>query len=310
MGYRSAAFYRKLDGYTNGYWLPGSHEFTSTCNYSYSTWSKGSAQEFSYIDGTTDNLSVKNVFSLFTYSFYRLGLEPEKVEKYIPDYWDAIEPIKGEYLNYLEYIPIEEEEKEPIVPTEEEEEEIPIQEEEIEEEEEIPNEAPKTRTPVQIPQSVEPIPEAPVAAVTTTLVESVPVENSTPILEAVQDEPVVEIDTAPIPLSTPETSYWALINLICSIIVTIEAIILFIFFFIKRKVKKDKENTSIILTKSFVKRLVSIFIAVISFILFFLTEDMTLPMRYVDKYTILMILLIILQTAIMAFWKRNKSEKN
>ena len=309
MGYRSAAFYRKLDGYTNGYWLPGSHEFASTCNYSYSTWNKGSAQEFSYIDGATDRHGVKNVFSLFTYTFYRLGVEPEKIEKYIPDYWDAIEPIKGEYLNYLEYIPIEEEkEEEPIIPTEEVKPEEPIQEEE--EKEEIPNEAPKTRTPVQTPQSVEPIPEAPAAAVTTTLVESVPVENSTPILEATPDEPIIEIDVTPVPLSTPETSYWALVNLICSIIVAIEAIILFIFFFIKRKVKEDKENTSIILTKSFVKRLVSIFIAVISFILFFLTEDMTLPMRYVDKYTILMILLIILQTAIMAFWKRNKSEKN
>lgn len=126
MGYRSAAFYRKMPGFTNGYWMPDYNEFISTAEYSYSTWYKGAAQEFSYIDGTTDNQDIKNVLSLYTYSFVRTGAEPEHVDKYIPDYWEnnvtveyeqpiyketyipnykeIITPIKGAYLNTLTYL--------------------------------------------------------------------------------------------------------------------------------------------------------------------------------------------------------------
>ena len=43
MGYRSAAFYRYMDGYTNGYWIPDYSIFMSTAVDSVPTWYKGAA---------------------------------------------------------------------------------------------------------------------------------------------------------------------------------------------------------------------------------------------------------------------------
>jgi len=117
MGYRSAAFYRYMDGYTNGYWVPNYSIFMSTAVYSDFIWYKGVAQEFSYVDGTTDKQPIKNALSLYTYSFQRTGEEPEKVEEYVPDYWDTNIPIEYEEPNYQEYIPNYITENNPETPT-------------------------------------------------------------------------------------------------------------------------------------------------------------------------------------------------
>lgn len=105
MGYRSAAFYRYMEGYTNGYWMPDYTIFMSSAMDSQSIWYKGVAQEFSYANGTTDNQEIKNALSLYTYSFYRLGDEPTKVEEYVPDYWETNIPIEYEQPNYITYAP-------------------------------------------------------------------------------------------------------------------------------------------------------------------------------------------------------------
>ena len=105
MGYRSAAFYRYMEGYTNGYWMPDYTIFMSTAVDSESIWYKGVAQEFSYANGTTDNQEIKNALSLYTYSFCRLGDEPTKVEEYIPDYWNTDIPVEYETPNYVTYVP-------------------------------------------------------------------------------------------------------------------------------------------------------------------------------------------------------------
>ena len=117
MGYRSAAFYRYMDGYTNGYWIPDYSIFMSTAVDSMPTWYKGAAQEFSYRDGTTDGAPIKNVFSLYAYSFHRTGEEPVKVEKYIPDYWNTDINIEYEKPIYQEYNPNYITKNNPIQPT-------------------------------------------------------------------------------------------------------------------------------------------------------------------------------------------------
>ncbi|MBR0462592.1 MAG: hypothetical protein IJJ00_07765 [Erysipelotrichaceae bacterium] len=112
MGYKSAAFYKWFEGYTNGYWMPSGTVFTSNAAYSYSDWYKGVAQNVSYAYGTTDRREAADVFSLYTYDFYRLGAEPQKVEKYTPEYKELpTEPEKLEKMDLLEI-----EEKEDIVP--------------------------------------------------------------------------------------------------------------------------------------------------------------------------------------------------
>lgn len=97
MGYRSSAFYKKLEGYTNGYWLPLWAENYATAAWSYETWYKGSAHEISYIDGTTDRRDPTDVLNIYTYQFRRQGVEPELYEAQLqelpqePTYMEPVE---------------------------------------------------------------------------------------------------------------------------------------------------------------------------------------------------------------------------
>ena len=50
-------------------------------------------------------------------------------------------------------------------------------------------------------------------------------------------------------------------------------------------------------------RILALIVAIISIIVFFLTEDMRLPMEWVDEYTIWMVILFIIEI-ILAFLSR------
>jgi LPXTG-motif cell wall-anchored protein len=114
MGYSSMRFYRYMPGYINGTWI-GSPEFASTCKNV--TWSP-QGQTFSYDQGTTDRKPIKNVFNMYTYSFYRKGAElvvGEKPDAYVPEYMEDAE--KGELLAHLDAMDLIEE-PEPDTPVE------------------------------------------------------------------------------------------------------------------------------------------------------------------------------------------------
>ena len=89
--YGGSVFRRLIEGYTNGYWIPTNEFGSNAVNYEFS-WQNGPANTVSYDEGTTDNKAPVNIFSLFIYSFLRLGPEPEKVEEYVPDYWEMPSP--------------------------------------------------------------------------------------------------------------------------------------------------------------------------------------------------------------------------
>jgi len=92
-----ALFRRCLEGYTNGYWI-STQEFTSTSKNIVDNWDEnGPSTIVSYDAGTTDRQPIKNILNVFVYNFLRYGAEPEKVTKYIPDFWnypDAIVYLK------------------------------------------------------------------------------------------------------------------------------------------------------------------------------------------------------------------------
>lgn len=113
MGYRSAAFYRKMEGYYNGYWMPASQEFASLCNNTESIWDAGSAQMFSYNMGARYG-NMANVFSLYTYEFVRLGEEPVAPVPYSPEYLES--PAKPVYVDFMELV--QDTPEEPVVPDE------------------------------------------------------------------------------------------------------------------------------------------------------------------------------------------------
>lgn len=282
-------FFRDIEGYTQGYWMPGGSMMASTATVDEYGWFPGGetytvqyAEETAYSNysfngqliteeittRTTDRQEPKNIFALFTYLFTRLAPEPEKQE--LPE-----EPTKGEYLNKLEHLDLLEILTPDIPPTP------------------IPN---PIVEPTSIPTpTVEPDKEPEVIVPIKTKTTNQPViiastDTSTTI--NTENSPTI-ITSAPTPKAEPKGS-WALINLIATILSCIcAAALLFV-----RKNKKDDEPTDeekkdmrgMVGTK-----LAAILIGIISAIIFIFTEDMTLPMVYTDKWTFLMILLLIVE---------------
>ena len=84
---------------------------------------------------------------------------------------------------------------------------------------------------------------------------------------------------------------WALINLFATIITTLLSLIVVINYF------KNKEE-DVTLKKKGLLRVVTVGISIVSIILFIITENLTLPMVLVDKYTIFMLAILVLQIVI------------
>ena len=64
------------------------------------------------------------------------------------------------------------------------------------------------------------------------------------------------------------------------------------------------------LKKKGIMRLISLPVAVISVIAFCLTEDITLPTGFVDRWTLLMAVIAIVQTVVVAFSRKKGEEEN
>ena len=126
------------------------------------------------------------------------------------------------------------------------------------------------------------------------------------------------IEEPEVPLARPGA--WALINLICSILTCITGLGMGITYLRKHDEAIDEEEEEI--RRAYVgddeeeeevnKRKASKFTGIIpavgSVILFCLTEDMRLPMRLVDKWTIWMVL-ILLVNLLLAYLTRNRNNE-
>lgn len=272
-------FFRAIEGYTQGYWMPGGSMMESTATVDEYGWSPGGetytvqyAEETAYSNylyngqpmveeitvRTTDKQEPKNIFALFTYLFARLGDEPERQE--LPE-----KPIKGEYLNKLNHLNL-----------------LPEPEDDLENSDEY-NTPDKPNNPKK-PNTTTPI--------TYTTNQSIIIANSNTPTTTITNPPTT-ITPAPTPKTTPQGS-WALINLIATILSCICAVAL---LFVRKDKEEDeptdeekKDMRGMVGTK-----LAAILIGIISAIIFIFTEDMTLPMVLTDKWTILMILLLIVE---------------
>ncbi len=100
---------------------------------------------------------------------------------------------------------------------------------------------------------------------------------------------------------TPESgAAWALLNLILTNVVVIASIyMLFRHFKDKEDDEENKEKgNERKLEKKGRYRIISIVVAIISIITFILTEDMTLPMIIVDRWTPLMVVYALVQSLV------------
>lgn len=105
------------------------------------------------------------------------------------------------------------------------------------------------------------------------------------------------------------TGSWALINLISMILTIILAILMFI-----RKQNKDKEDEDKQDVIEYKRRrwipVCGVIVSIVSLIVFVLTEDMTLKMAYVDRYTIGMIVLLVINVVLFILGRTWKEKDN
>ena len=135
--------------------------------------------------------------------------------------------------------------------------------------------------------------------------------NNTPH-KANTTAPVISISDDKVPKIIIPRDKWALINLISTILSCLIAIILLL---VRRKTNKEtkeqteeekKDKRGMLGTKT-----TSILVGIISIITFIFTEDMTQPMVYTDKWTILMILLLIIEIInIFVIRQQSKGEED
>ena len=128
-----------------------------------------------------------------------------------------------------------------------------------------------------------------------------------------------EEDIADEPTPLDMGGAWALVNLILTILTVLGSILLLIGYIGKKQKEREDENGNVILnaegeaeTDDIKKkggwRLASIIPAVAAVIAFILTENMRLPMVLVDKWTLLMVVIALVQLLVAYFSKKKTQE--
>lgn len=109
------------------------------------------------------------------------------------------------------------------------------------------------------------------------------------------------IEDSVVPLAKGEGS-WALVNLICSLMTVLLGLLL-----ILSKRTKEEDETEEVQKRGMLTRVFSVGIAALSILVFFLTEDVSLPMVMVDDWTLLMVLIALVQGVVLVVGRRWKS---
>ena len=181
---------------------------------------------------------------------------------------------------------------------------------------------------VEEPTIVEPAPVAEEPAVVPApVVEYTPApsqpayEEPAAVEEVVIEEPIVEIEEVEVPMAavteeiadveaplTEARASWALANLLAAIATVIATLAMYVTYFKKQENDEEDENEGREEnSERKTSKLFSIIPAAVSVILFILTEDMRNPMVLFDKWTLLM-MVIMIGNLVVAYLTRNKKE--
>ena len=104
------------------------------------------------------------------------------------------------------------------------------------------------------------------------------------------------------PMAAPEERYWALLNLILSILTVIFGLIFVLH-------GKDDDLEVEDKRKANIAKIIAALVAIASVIVFIFTEDMTATMTWIDKWTILMAIILIGEF-IIDYYIHKKSQNN
>lgn len=168
--------------------------------------------------------------------------------------------------------------------------------------------ATETPTPIEtIPPGTTPVEDLPVTIEEINPV--VPIVVPQPQQPVIQEPEIIVEDQTPATIAPTETitpdetplantRSWALINLIA----TIGTSLIALFYVFKNKKDEDKKKHTI-------SKIFSIIIAVIAIILFILTEDITTRMVLIDKWTVAMVVIALVQLVFVYVAAKEKYEK-
>jgi len=126
-----------------------------------------------------------------------------------------------------------------------------------------------------------------------------------PAAAPIVDTPVPTTIDEPAPPKAVN-AYWALINLLCAIATALLSLIMLIRYFGKRKDEEEltdpatgeRVTRDVEEQRGGLARIASLIPAIGGIIAFLLTEDMSLPMAMVDKWTVLMIVILAIQAGV------------
>ena len=126
------------------------------------------------------------------------------------------------------------------------------------------------------------------------------------------NNPIEELNTrSPItikrgltPFGSPEQNYWALLNLLLVIATCILAFILLIFGIFNRQ----QEDEEVKIKNKWWARIASICVSIIALFIFLFTEDINNPWIWIDQWTLLMLIIFIVNIVLMFFAKHKEIE--
>ena len=164
--------------------------------------------------------------------------------------------------------------------------------------------------PTVTPVAATPVAPTPTAALVSPTPEAVELaDEAVPLAAEEEKQPELEVvDEEETPLAGGKGGAWALINFALMNLAIFESIMLLIGYFVKTKNDEEEEKRK--LKKKGIFRVISLPIAVISLIVFILTEDITLPTAFVDKYTIVMLIIAIVQTVMVALSNKKYEDED
>lgn len=131
-------------------------------------------------------------------------------------------------------------------------------------------------------------------------------DGATPLANVDANDNLREVQDEDTPLSKGPAGYWALLNLLLAIFTVVSSVVLLVLYFKGKKDddEEDEDEEEKELKRKGIYRLLSIIPAVVSVVLFFLTENMSLPMILVDEWTLWMAVIAVVNVVLAILSKK------
>lgn len=116
-----------------------------------------------------------------------------------------------------------------------------------------------------------------------------------------------DLEDEEVPLANSD-GRWALINFALMNLSIFESLMLLIGYFIqtKKSSEEEEDEKERKLKKKGIIRIISLPVAIISMIAFFLTENIWLPTQLVDQYTLMMAVIAVIQTIVVVLSRKEE----